>query len=157
MDLQLKPMFDAATRPYLKAGRYAWYYSRGKLRHDPVFFSLLRRGLLPDRGILLDLGCGQGILMSLLEAAKAEYRSGRWPQGWPVPPLNLRLQGIELSGRRVRAARLALGGNIPVIQGDLREVELPQSSAITILDVLFYLEPGEQQRLRDKAARASDA
>jgi SAM-dependent methyltransferase len=154
MDPQLRPLLEAATRPYADAGRYAWHFARGKLRHDPVFFSLLRLGLLPDRGDLLDLGCGQGILLSLLIAAKEEYRAGRWPQGWPAPPQNLSLRGIELSERRVRAARRALDGSAQVIQGDLRHRELPQSSVITIFDVLFYLEVEEQRRLLDKAAAA---
>jgi SAM-dependent methyltransferase len=103
---------------------------------------------------LLDLGCGQGILLSLLIAAKEEYRAGRWPQGWPAPPQNLRLRGIELSERRVRAAHRALKGSAQVIQGDLRHLELPQSSAITIFDVLFYLEKDEQRHLLDKATAA---
>lgn len=154
MDPQLKPLFEATTRTYADAGRYALHFARGKLRHDPVFFSLLRLGLLPDRGELLDLGCGHGILLSLLRAAKEEYRAGRWPQGWPLPPQNLRLRGIELSERRVRAAQRALDGSAHVTQGNLRDLELPRSSVITIFDVLFYLEVEEQQRLIDKVARA---
>ena len=153
MDPQRKPLFEAATRPYLKAGRYAWYYARGKLRHDPVFCSLLRLGLLPDRGSLLDLGCGQGILLALLKAAKEQYEAGVWPQDWPPPPLNLSSRGIELSERRVRAARLALG-DVRVDLGDLRTFDLPLCSVITILDVLFYLTREEQRRLLDKAAAA---
>jgi SAM-dependent methyltransferase len=154
MDPQFKPLFEATTRPYFSAGQYAWHFARGKLRHDPVFFSLLRRGLLPDQGSLLDLGCGQGILLSFLKAAKEQYQAGVWPRDWPAPPLNLGLRGIELSERRVRAARIALGGGVQVMQGDLRELELPQCSVITMLDVLFYLAKVEQQRLLDKAAGA---
>ncbi len=154
MDPQLKPLFEAATRPYVAAGKYAWHFARGKLRHDPVFFSLLRRGLLPDRGSLLDLGCGQGILLSLLKAAKEQYQAGLWPHDWPAPPLNLGSRGIELSERQVRAARLALGDGVQVVQGDLRELELPECSVITMLDVLFYLAKEEQERLLDKAAGA---
>lgn len=152
MNPHLRPLFEAATRPYINAGRYAWHFARGKLRHDPVFFSLLRLGLLPDRGSLLDLGCGQGILLSLLKATKEQYQSGLWPRDWPAPPLNLGSRGIELSERRVRAARLALGGGVQVIQGDLRELELPECSVIVMLDVLFYLAKEEQERLLDKAA-----
>jgi SAM-dependent methyltransferase len=154
MDPQLRPLLEAATRPYADAGRYAWHFARGKLRHDPVFFSLLRLGLLPDRGDLLDLGCGQGILLSLLKAAKEEHRAGRWPREWPAPPLNLRMRGIELSERRVRAAQRALNSSAQVMQGNLRDLELPRSSVITIFDVLFYLEMEEQERLLDKAVAA---
>jgi len=41
--------------------------------------------LLPDRGSLLDLGCGRGVLLSLLKAVKAQYQAGLWPQDWPAP------------------------------------------------------------------------
>ena len=153
MNPEIRPLFEAATRPYLGAGRYAWHFARGKLRHDPVFFSLLRRGLLPDRGKLLDLGCGQGVLLSLLEAAKAQYHAGAWPRSWPAPPLNLALQGVELREDRVRAARQALGG-VEVIQGDLRGIELQPCAVIAILDVMLYLGEAEQQRLLDRAAAA---
>jgi SAM-dependent methyltransferase len=154
MDPQLRPLFEAATRPYIEAGHYAWHFARGKLRHDPVFFSLLRRGLLPDRESLLDLGCGQGILLSLLKAAKEQYRAGLWPRDWPAPPLNLGLRGIELSADRARVARRALGGGVQVESGDLRDLELPPCSAIVMLDVLFYLGREDQQRLLEKAAGA---
>jgi SAM-dependent methyltransferase len=154
MDPRLKPLFEAATRPYIGAGQYAWYFARGKLRHDLVFFSLLRRGLLPDRGSLLDLGCGRGILLSLLRTAKEQYQAGSWPQGWPAPPLNLGLRGIEVNKRRVRIARRVLGESARVDQGDLRDIDLTRSSVIVMLDVLFYLDEKSQDRLLDKAAGA---
>jgi len=154
MDPQTRPLFEATTRPYISAGHYAWHYARGKLRHDPVFFSLLRRGLLPDRGSLLDLGCGQGILLSLLKAAKEQYQAGVWPRNWPAPPLNLGSRGIERSKRRVQAARRALGGSVQVDLGDLRDLDLQPCSVIVMLDVLFYLAKEEQERLLDKAAGA---
>jgi SAM-dependent methyltransferase len=147
-------LFEAATRPYRAAGRYAWHFARGKLRHDPAFFSVLRRGVLPDRGRLLELGCGQGLLLSLLRAAREGYHAGWWPQDWPVPPLNLDLTGIELREDRVRAAREALGASVPVILGDLREVALRPASVIVILDVLLYLGDEEQRRLLDRVAAA---
>jgi len=153
MNPQLRPLFEAATRPYAGAGTFAWRFARGKLRHDPVFFFLLRRGLLPDRESLLDLGCGQGILLSLLKAAKEQYQAGAWPRDWPAPPLNLGLRGIELSEPRVRVARRALGG-LQVIQGDLRDLGLQPCSVIVMFDVLHYLDSEEQERLLDRAAAA---
>jgi SAM-dependent methyltransferase len=154
MDPRVRPLFEAATQPYIGAGRYAWHFARGKLRHDPVYFSLLRRGLLPDRGSLLDLGCGQGVLLSLLNAAKEQYQAGVWPRDWPAPPLNLGLQGVELREDRVQAGRRALGGSVQVNLGDLREFDLQPRSAIVMLDVLLYLGEEEQQRLLDRAAAA---
>ena len=154
MNPQLRPLFEAATRPYAGAGTFAWRFARGKLRHDPVFFFLLRRGLLPDRESLLDLGCGRGILLSLLKAAKEQYQAGVWPRDWPAPPLNLGLRGIEVSESRVRAARHALGDSARVDLCDLRNVDLPPCSVIVMIDVLFYLDNEEQRRLIEKATGA---
>lgn len=148
-------LLDAASRPYAAAGRYAWHFARGKLRFDPVFLGLLRRGLLPDRGRLLDLGCGQGLLLSLLLAARDEHAAGRWPPGWPAPPRRLELSGIDSHPGRVRAARAALGARACVEQRDLRAQSFSQScSAVVILDVLLYLRHDEQERLLDAAAQA---
>jgi SAM-dependent methyltransferase len=154
MSPEARSLLEAATQPYARAGRYAWHFARGKLRHDPVFFSLLRRGLLPDRGRLLDLGCGQGVLLALLEAAKAQYQAGAWPRDWPAPPLNLALQGIELHADRVQTARQALGGSVQVIPGDLRVLDLQPCAVIVILDVMLYLDEAAQQHLLDRATAA---
>ena len=154
MSPEARSLFEAATQPYARAGRYAWHFARGKLRHDPVYFSLLRQGLLPDRGRLLDFGCGQGVLLALLEAAKAQYQAGAWPRDWPAPPLNLALQGIELHADRVQTARQALGGSVQVIPGDLRVLDLQPCAVIVILDVMLYLDAAEQQHLLDRATAA---
>ena len=152
MDPEVRLLFEAATRPYRRAGRYTWHFARGKLRHDPVFFSLLRRGRLPDRGKLIDIGCGQGILLSLLKAARKCHRAGTWPSDWPPPPLNLEMEGIEVREERVRVAREALGAGVEVIRGDVREVPFAPCAVIVILDVLLYLGEREQRRVLDRAA-----
>lgn len=154
MEPQLRLLLDAATRSYGGPGHYARHFARGKLRHDPVYFSLLRRGLLPDRGSLLDLGCGQGILLSLLKAAKEQYQAGQWPRDWPAPPLNLGLRGIELRADRVQLARRALGGSVQVDLRDLRDADFQPCSVIVLLDVLLYLGRAEQGRVIAEAAAA---
>jgi SAM-dependent methyltransferase len=151
MDLRLRPLFEAATRPYLAAGTHAWRFARGKLRYDPVYFSLLRHGLLPPHGTLLDLGCGQGLLLSLLSAAK--HQAGVWPHDWPSPP-RLALRGIDLSAARVTTARRALGAQAQLDRGDVRDLDFQRSSVIVLLDVLFYLGEAEQASVIEKAAAA---
>ena len=154
MDPLLSLLFDSATRPFLASGRFNWYSARWKLRLDPVFFALLRHGTLPDSGRLLDLGCGRGILLSLLVAARTEFQHDRWPRGWPPPPLNLELQGLDVRQDRVQVARRALGEGVRVDAGDVRHLDFPPCSAIVLLDVLFYLGGDEQSRVLERAARA---
>lgn len=154
MDPRARQLLDSAAQPYAAAGRHAFHFARGKLRHDPVYGFLLRGGLLPQHGRLLDLGCGRGLLLSLLRAAQAGCRSGSWPPGWPAPPLNLELIGIDLCAAHVRLARAALGGGARLEVGDLREFDFPPSAAIILLDVLFYLGEEEQQDALRRAVAA---
>lgn len=120
-----------------------------------MFVALLRRGLLPDEGTLLDLGCGQGLLLSLLRAAKEQHAAGRWPRDWPAPPRRLALRGIDAHARRVEIARRALGDDAHLEERDLRELDLPQPCAVVVLlDVLLYLPEDEPARLLRNAARA---
>ena len=67
-------LLEAASRPYAAGSRFDWHFARGKLKRDPVYFALLRMGLIPDRARVLDLGCGQGTLLALLAAAQAQSR-----------------------------------------------------------------------------------
>lgn len=148
-----KALISAAAAAFRNSGRSAWHFARGKLRHDPVFLALLRHGLLPERGRLLDLGCGQGILEALIAAASRQFRGGSWPSGWPPPPFGLEPLGIELSEKNVRIARSALGDSI-VRHGDIRAVVFPPSAAIVMLDVLYHLDADQQLAVLRRAAAA---
>lgn len=113
----------------------------------------MRRGLIPDRARVLDLGCGQGILLSLLLAAPEQYQAGAWPAGWLPPPADLSLRGIERRALDIRRSRLALGERVEIEQFDLREAPLTASDVIVLLDVLQYLEAGAQERLLASVAQ----
>jgi SAM-dependent methyltransferase len=147
-------LLDAAVRRFRPAGHFAVGFARGKLRHDPVFTAVLRRGLVPDGARLLDLGCGQGILLALLLAAAEQYRTGRWPVDWPAPPLRLTLRGVDVSRADVRRARLALGDDAEIEEADLRVAPIPPSDVIVLLDVAHYLETPAQERLLAAVADA---
>jgi 2-polyprenyl-3-methyl-5-hydroxy-6-metoxy-1,4-benzoquinol methylase len=75
----LPSLLDEASQPFRAAGRFAYHFARGKLGGDPIFRELLRRGLLPAQGSILDLGCGQGSLFAWLLAARRLYEQGRYP------------------------------------------------------------------------------
>ena len=154
MNRQFEALARAASWRFLRGGIYPWQFAHWKLRLDPVFLALLRNGHLPDRGRLVDVGCGQGVLLALLVTARERYRRGEWPQEWAAPPLNLELEGLERSRDRVWMARRALGEVAQVTRCDVREAVLPRCTAITLLDLLLYLEPADQRRLLEKAASA---
>src|SRR5689334_24082762 len=144
-------LLDAAASLY--QGRSARQFARNKLRFDPVFISLLRDGRLPDRGTLLDLGCGQGLLLALLLAGRDQFERGSWPQDWRRPP-QLTLQGIEIDGERAATARQALGERARVVPADIRDAEFPSCAAAVLLDVLLYMTEDEQERVLLKAVNA---
>ena len=145
---------EEAARRYLDTGMFQWEFVRGKLRHDPLYFNLLRRGSLPSDGLLLDLGCGRGIVFSLLLAAWEVEVRGLYPGGWEPPPRNLTFHGIEGRPKTAATAREALGDNAEIETADLRTAALPAAKAILLLDVLHYLPAADQEALLAKVAAA---
>ena len=122
-----------------------------------MYLALLQHGVLPDEGVLLDLGCGQGLLLSLLQVAKEQHAAGRWPRGWPAPPSRLALRGIDAHAGRVDIVRRALGASVQVEQRDLRGIDLSHPCCVVaMIDVLLYLPEGEPERLIRKVAQALD-
>lgn len=144
---------DAAAR-YLPAGRFAHGFARGKLRGDPAFAYLLGQGLLGEARSILDLGCGQGLVASLLASAADAHSAGAWPAGWPPPPANARVRGIELMGSDVARARAALGAIADIGQGDIRTADFGSVDRVLILDVLHYIDPPAQEDVLVRVQRA---
>src|ERR1700681_2462066 len=95
-DSGFSAVLDAASKPYRKAGRFAYYFARGKLRADPVYRAILELGLLQNHERILDLGCGQALLTALLLAAADCQEHGTWPRSWPPAPQGVSVRGIEL-------------------------------------------------------------
>ncbi|MDP1650548.1 MAG: class I SAM-dependent methyltransferase [Rubrivivax sp.] len=143
-------LLDAACAPYRSAGRWAWHWARGKLGRDPVFRGLLERGDLPARARVLDIGCGQGLLASLLQATADAARRGAWPAAWPAAPSATAYTGIELMAKDAARARAALHG-LPLqprfINADMCRAALPECDVVVILDVLHYVDHAAQEAL----------
>jgi len=144
----------AAARRYRAAGLSAYCFALGKLRFDPVFAALLRQAHFPNESRVLDLGCGQGLLLAWLLAAAERYRLGVWPTGWPAPPQHLRFHGIERQERESAWGTSALGGLGHIEKADIRRATFPPSDVVVLLDVLHYLDASEQLALLQRVAQS---
>ncbi|MGH8687857.1 MAG: class I SAM-dependent methyltransferase [Burkholderiales bacterium] len=142
-DARYATLVEAASAPYRKAGRIAWYFARGKLRWDPVFRRLAEGDLVPEGARVLDLGCGQGLVAALLVALG-------------TPQLGA-YRGLDLLKRDVARARNALGAACDVRRGDIRHMPFGEADVVILLDVLHYLAPAEQDDVlvRSRSALAS--
>ncbi|MEP7301810.1 MAG: methyltransferase domain-containing protein [Caldimonas sp.] len=149
-----RDLLDKASAPYGQAGRFARHFARGKLRWDPVFRHLLVHGLIAPRARVLDLGCGRGLLASLVAAAGGEARDGRWPADWAAAPAGARVTGIDLMPGDVAHARAALGSGAVFVCGDMRSVAFPAADTVVILDALHYLELDEQDAVLARVCSA---
>jgi cyclopropane fatty-acyl-phospholipid synthase-like methyltransferase len=147
-------LLDSASEPYSTAGRFSYYFARGKLGGDPAYRGILERGLLADRLRILDLGCGQGLLSAWLQAAQRLYDGGVWTPGWPAPPRPQSIAGLELMESDVQRAHRALGSTCGVSQGDIRLAPFGTVDAVVILDVLHYMDGTAQHDVLKKVRAA---
>ncbi|MBU2640228.1 MAG: class I SAM-dependent methyltransferase [Gammaproteobacteria bacterium] len=140
-------LVDLSSQRYRSAGRFAYYFARGKLGGDPVFLGLLKRGLIPDQARILDLGCGQGLLAAWLLATRHCYAAGEWPAGWPAPGQPADIRGVDLLHSDIRRAQTALGAPARFEQGDMRHVDFGQADVVVIMDVLHYVDTPDQDEV----------
>jgi len=80
---------------------------------------------LPEEGIILDLGCGYGLLANFL-SLKSDKR---------------RVIGIDNSKRRLEVAKSTIGNrlNIKFIQADIIQSDLPKCRGVVMTDFLHHL------------------
>jgi len=144
---QFRFLAEATAWRFRSAGRFVHGFVLGKLRHDPVYRALLVRDILPADRLILDLGCGRGILLALLATART---LGMTPGGKRATGLHL--CGVERRAADADAARTALGSETEILTGDVRTADLPPCRAVILLDVLLYLREEEQDALLVKIA-----
>jgi short-subunit dehydrogenase/uncharacterized protein YbjT (DUF2867 family)/SAM-dependent methyltransferase len=121
-------------------------YSRGGvsfvgalLKHSLVPLPLLRR-VLPERGLVLDLGCGEGMLGRLVAVA--------------LP--GLRLHGVDLDAGKIAIASRCAPANATFRQGEILECSAGDATAVLLNDVLHHHSPERQVQLLQKAASLLD-
>jgi len=150
-------LLDAACDPYRSAGRWAWHWARGKLGRDPVFRGMIERGDLPTRARVLDIGCGQGLMASLLQATADAAQRGAWPAVWPAAPSATAYTGIELMAKDVARAQAALQGlalQPRFVNADMAQATLPECDVVVILDVLHYVDHAVQETVLERVRSA---
>lgn len=146
-----------ACAPYRRTSRWAWHWARGKLGIDPVFRGMLERGDLPAGARVVDIGCGQGLVASLLQACSGLQDNGHWPAAWPARASARSYTGIELMPKDVARARAALHGlNLAprFICADMCTAAFPPCDLVVILDVLHYVDHAAQDAVLHRARAA---
>jgi uncharacterized protein (DUF2062 family) len=139
-----------ASDRFVATSIVAWEFARGKLRGDPLYQTVLMRGVLPSgpsAGTLVDVGCGSGLTLALLAEAAACWREGEWPREMPAPPVFDRLVGIELRPRAARLARRALGDAVTIVEADARHSAPARCDVILFFDVLHMMAHADQEQL----------
>lgn len=151
-----------ACAPYRQAGRFAWHFAQGKLGRDPVFHAMFERGHLRGRTHMVDIGCGQGLLASLMLAAQAPEFQQDWPVHWHRLPTDMAYTGIDLMPKDIARAEVALrpivagvgARRVQLICADMRATPLPACDLVVILDVLHYVPHDDQVTVLREVAQA---
>lgn len=118
---------DKISELYAGLGVYVRFYVRARSRllnldHYAQF--------LPPAGLLIDVGCGRGIM--------ANYLSLRFPDSQVI--------GIDLDPERIDVARKTIGerGNITFLLRDARDWALPDCTGVIMTDFLHHVSRRDQ-------------
>lgn len=133
---------QAIARHFLPAhrfgSRYTYYYTRGKLRSDPLYPGIAD-ALRGTDAPVLDLGCGLGLLAHTLRA-----------DGIALPYRGVDVDAAKITTAREAAARAGLrDARFETV--DLAREWPAHRGSVAILDVLQYLAPAAQEATLDAA------
>ena len=146
-------LVQRASDRYVPASITAWEFARAKMSADPLYRTAVMSGVLPPGGLLLDVGCGQGLMLALLAEVRAEARSGRWPD--PLdPPVFERLVGIDSRHRVAALARRILAEDAEILAADVRAHAPEPCDAVLLFDVLHMMPATAQEAVIGALARA---
>jgi SAM-dependent methyltransferase len=133
--------FQQVAQRYRGCSRFARGYVNAKLRRDPVHRDVLALAATEAFGEVVDLGCGRGQLaLALLEAGLA-----RSVLGLDRNPAHLEQARCAAQGLEFRAA----------LQDLAETQEIPPTTTVLLIDVLYQLEERPQMALLNAAARAA--
>lgn len=118
------------------------YYIRTKLRTDPLY-TAIHRELAGTELPLLDLGCGLGLLAFYLREKGL---------GFPI-------HGIDYDSRKITSAKEAIPGSghagLSFETHDARQGLPSHLGNVTILDILQFFTPPQQETLLTQAANSA--
>jgi len=88
---------------------------------------------LPESGLILDLGCGYGVISHLVWASSPDRK----------------LMGFDMSSHRICVAKRSLdrGGDIEFHEADMRLFQPPECDAVIMIDTLSMLPYQDQEKL----------
>ena len=147
-------LVDAASERYRAADAHAHRFARAKLGGDRAFRHVIENGLIPPGARVLDVGCGQGLLASLLRAAGEASRGGRWPAAWAPAPDGAHVTGIDPLPAAIARAVTALGDAATFMRADMRSVEFARCDVVVFFDTLQYIAAAEQDDVLRRASAA---
>jgi 1-acyl-sn-glycerol-3-phosphate acyltransferase len=127
---QGRPFWCNIRSAYDYLGRYVESYVAWKLRLDPIHRSIDE--LVPEEGLVLDLGCGYGLMTNIL-ARKSRHRY---------------VIGMDYDTRKIAVAKQSgrLNQNAEFQLSNLFDAQYPQAECVVLVDVLHYW-PLEKQLL----------
>ena len=118
--------------------RYHYYYSRAKLRSDPLYPGVVD-ALRGSRAPVLDLGCGIGLLAHALRTA-----------GVDVAYRGVDNDAAKIAQAQQAAMRAGLR-NVAFDVIDLAQGMPAHAGSVTVLDVLQFVPPEAQDAILDAA------
>ena len=153
-----------AAQRYRSCGITAWQFAQGKLLGDPVYRAVLDGPWLKRGGTVIDLGCGQGLMLAAIAEARAaekarnvdgitggaglgELRAEEPGRPADSAPRAGRLVGIELRAKVAGIARRALASDVEISAADARSEALPVARTILVFDVLHMMPAKDQEAL----------
>lgn len=87
---------------------------------------------LPEQGLIVDLGCGYGIISNLVASSQRK------------------IIAVDLSSHRIKLAKTYGNENVTFINSDIREFDVPNCDGILLIDILCMIPFCDQLKILSK-------
>ena len=127
-------LIDELVKLYAGQGAWVKFYVRNRVKLLNIHsFS----ELLPHQGLIIDIGCGYGVLANYLSLCLPDNR----------------ILGIDLDRKRIDSANMTIKNrkNITFRSENAEESNLPSCTGIVMTDFLHHVRPPDQQKILENA------